>query len=151
MLPRIASNAEKYGVVTEGTMKGVPICGCLGDQHAALLGQRCLEVNPFLQRAAIGAGGASQRAHSLQARVWLAAGHDATNIERVARAGSGEEHVRHGVLPAHEHGRAAHPVVPGPAHHHRLPTWAPRERAVRTGASAGLVSGLFAAARPTPP
>eukprot|EP00775_Hariotina_reticulata_P008276 gene8276-8463_t len=40
MMPRIASNAEVYGRVAEGPLAGVPIAGCLGDQMAALLGQR---------------------------------------------------------------------------------------------------------------
>eukprot|EP00879_Flechtneria_rotunda_P029111 GHRR01031379.1.p1 GENE.GHRR01031379.1~~GHRR01031379.1.p1 ORF type:complete len:108 (+),score=28.42 GHRR01031379.1:851-1174(+) len=40
MMPRIVSNAEVYGHVSEGPLKGAPIAGCLGDQMAALLGQR---------------------------------------------------------------------------------------------------------------
>ena len=40
-LPRIVSCAEEYGVITEGALKGVKLTGCLGDQHAATLGQRC--------------------------------------------------------------------------------------------------------------
>eukprot|EP00882_Tetradesmus_deserticola_P007483 GHRQ01007882.1.p1 GENE.GHRQ01007882.1~~GHRQ01007882.1.p1 ORF type:complete len:387 (+),score=181.69 GHRQ01007882.1:614-1774(+) len=40
MMPRIASNAEVYGRVAAGPLAGVPIAGCLGDQMAALLGQR---------------------------------------------------------------------------------------------------------------
>lgn len=30
---------QVYGTVAEGPMRGVPITGCLGDQHAAALGQ----------------------------------------------------------------------------------------------------------------
>ncbi|KAL4421980.1 hypothetical protein ABPG77_011003 [Micractinium sp. CCAP 211/92] len=42
MLPQIRSNAEVYGTVkAEGPLKGVPIAGCLGDQQAAMMGQRC--------------------------------------------------------------------------------------------------------------
>ncbi|KAK9907548.1 hypothetical protein WJX75_005787 [Coccomyxa subellipsoidea] len=41
MLPRICSNAEVYGTVKHGLLAGVPIAGCLGDQQAAMLGQRC--------------------------------------------------------------------------------------------------------------
>lgn len=41
MLPEIKSNAEVFGYVKDGPLQGVPIAGCLGDQHAALLGQRC--------------------------------------------------------------------------------------------------------------
>lgn len=41
MLADIRSSAEEYGRVAEGPLKGVPITGCLGDQQAALLGQRC--------------------------------------------------------------------------------------------------------------
>ncbi|GLI71029.1 hypothetical protein VaNZ11_016146 [Volvox africanus] len=66
ILPRIASNAEVYGLITPtaatapiygnasgssggfaspihplGPLEGVPIAGCLGDQMAAMLGQRC--------------------------------------------------------------------------------------------------------------
>ena len=40
-LPRIVSCAEEYGVIAEGALKGVKLTGCLGDQHAATLGQRC--------------------------------------------------------------------------------------------------------------
>jgi glycerol kinase len=41
-LPRIVSNAEIMGKVSENwPAAGVPIAGCLGDQHAATLGQQC--------------------------------------------------------------------------------------------------------------
>lgn len=44
VLPAIRSNAEIYGhVACDGPLRGVPIAGCLGDQQAAMLGQRCLE------------------------------------------------------------------------------------------------------------
>eukprot|EP00873_Tetraselmis_striata_P020148 jgi/Tetstr1/440412/TSEL_028746.t1 len=43
MMPRLVSNAEIYGHIKDESspLHGVPIAGCLGDQHAALLGQRC--------------------------------------------------------------------------------------------------------------
>ncbi|KAK9813541.1 hypothetical protein WJX73_005927 [Symbiochloris irregularis] len=41
MLARIHSSAEEVGRVRAGHLAGVPITGCLGDQSAALLGQRC--------------------------------------------------------------------------------------------------------------
>ena len=41
-LPAIRSSSEVYGVA-RGVLEGVPIAGLLGDQHAALLGQACLE------------------------------------------------------------------------------------------------------------
>lgn len=42
ILPKIISNSEKIGVVANGfPLAGVPISGCLGDQHAAMLGQLC--------------------------------------------------------------------------------------------------------------
>ncbi|GBF97483.1 glycerol kinase-like [Raphidocelis subcapitata] len=41
VMPRVASNAEVLGHVKEGPLAGVPISGCLGDQQAALVGQRC--------------------------------------------------------------------------------------------------------------
>lgn len=40
-LPRVASNSEVLGYVKAGPLAGVPISGCLGDQQAALVGQRC--------------------------------------------------------------------------------------------------------------
>uniref|UniRef100_H2YB91 Probable glycerol kinase n=1 Tax=Ciona savignyi TaxID=51511 RepID=H2YB91_CIOSA len=43
VLPEIRSSAENYGNMTEGTLKGVPLSGCLGDQHAALVGQTCFK------------------------------------------------------------------------------------------------------------
>lgn len=42
LAPRIVSNSEEYGRVVDGwPLAGVPIAGCLGDQMAATLGQRC--------------------------------------------------------------------------------------------------------------
>mmetsp|Transcript_59921 Transcript_59921/g.128590 ORF Transcript_59921/g.128590 Transcript_59921/m.128590 type:complete len:644 (+) Transcript_59921:50-1981(+) len=46
-LPTIRSNSEIYGSVKGSccaVLEGLPISGALGDQHAALLGQGCLEV-----------------------------------------------------------------------------------------------------------
>ncbi|KAI9144233.1 hypothetical protein BKA69DRAFT_1154761 [Paraphysoderma sedebokerense] len=40
-LPTIKSSSEVYGHMEDGPLKGVPISGCLGDQHAALVGQKC--------------------------------------------------------------------------------------------------------------
>ncbi|KAL1892706.1 Glycerol kinase [Ceratocystis pirilliformis] len=41
-LPRIcpSSSATDYGAIADGPLAGVPIMGCLGDQSAALVGQR---------------------------------------------------------------------------------------------------------------
>lgn len=44
LLPRIVSSSEVYGTMYEGSLQGVPIAGCLGDQQAALVGQKCFEV-----------------------------------------------------------------------------------------------------------
>lgn len=42
ILPKIVSNAEILGEIAESwPFKGVPVAGCLGDQHAAMLGQKC--------------------------------------------------------------------------------------------------------------
>ncbi|XP_074325049.1 glycerol kinase-like [Apium graveolens] len=42
ILPKIVSNSEVIGNVTEGwPITGIPIAGCLGDQHAAMVGQAC--------------------------------------------------------------------------------------------------------------
>jgi glycerol kinase len=40
-LPKIVSSSQVYGHVHEGPLAGVPISGCLGDQQAALVGQKC--------------------------------------------------------------------------------------------------------------
>ena len=40
MLPRICSSSEVYGHA-RGTLEGIPVCGDLGDQQAALFGQAC--------------------------------------------------------------------------------------------------------------
>ncbi|KAJ3104610.1 Glycerol kinase [Phlyctochytrium bullatum] len=42
ILPEIRSSAEVYGSFAAGPLIGVPIAGCLGDQQAALVGQRCI-------------------------------------------------------------------------------------------------------------
>lgn len=42
LLPKIVSNAEVIGNVGRGwPITGIPIAGCLGDQHAAMVGQVC--------------------------------------------------------------------------------------------------------------
>lgn len=42
ILPKIVSNAEVVGKIATGwPVTGIPISGCLGDQHAAMLGQAC--------------------------------------------------------------------------------------------------------------
>ncbi|XP_043703127.1 glycerol kinase-like [Telopea speciosissima] len=42
VLPKIVSNSEIIGNVANGwATAGVPIAGCLGDQHAAMMGQAC--------------------------------------------------------------------------------------------------------------
>jgi glycerol kinase len=43
LLPRIAPSSTSYGLATIRALKGVPICGILGDQQAALVGQTCFE------------------------------------------------------------------------------------------------------------
>jgi len=42
-LPQICSSSEVYGECV-GALAGVPLAGALGDQHAALLGQACVNV-----------------------------------------------------------------------------------------------------------
>ncbi|KAF8400589.1 hypothetical protein HHK36_013888 [Tetracentron sinense] len=42
VLPKIVSNSEIIGTIANGwPIAGIPIAGCLGDQHAAMLGQAC--------------------------------------------------------------------------------------------------------------
>jgi glycerol kinase len=41
LLPAVRSSSEVYGEASLGTIAGVPICGILGDQQAALVGQAC--------------------------------------------------------------------------------------------------------------
>ncbi|KAL7162234.1 hypothetical protein ACSBR2_042669 [Camellia fascicularis] len=42
ILPKIVSNSEIIGKISTGwPIPGIPIAGCLGDQHAAMLGQAC--------------------------------------------------------------------------------------------------------------
>ncbi|XP_075211363.1 glycerol kinase 1 [Lycorma delicatula] len=43
ILPKICTSSEIYGLISNGSLKGIPVSGCLGDQHAALLGQMCLK------------------------------------------------------------------------------------------------------------
>lgn len=42
ILPKIHTSAEIYATISEGSLQGVPISGCLGDQQAAMLGEHCL-------------------------------------------------------------------------------------------------------------
>ncbi|XP_031192738.1 glycerol kinase 2 [Mastomys coucha] len=43
ILPNVYSSSEIYGLMASGTLEGVPISGCLGDQSAALVGQMCFQ------------------------------------------------------------------------------------------------------------
>lgn len=40
-LAKICSSSEVYGTISSGSLQGIPIAGCLGDQQAALVGQKC--------------------------------------------------------------------------------------------------------------
>ena len=42
MLPQIRPSASDFGTLTMSALRGVPIGGVLGDQHAAIVGQTCL-------------------------------------------------------------------------------------------------------------
>eukprot|EP00792_Barthelona_sp_PAP020_P002494 TRINITY_DN139_c0_g1_i1.p1 TRINITY_DN139_c0_g1~~TRINITY_DN139_c0_g1_i1.p1 ORF type:complete len:497 (-),score=133.56 TRINITY_DN139_c0_g1_i1:75-1565(-) len=41
-LPSIVSCAQVYGSVVRGSLRGVPVSGCIGDQQGSLVGQGCL-------------------------------------------------------------------------------------------------------------
>ncbi len=43
MLPEIRTSSEHYGSMARTSLRGVPIAGILGDQHAALVGQTCFK------------------------------------------------------------------------------------------------------------
>ncbi|XP_008327167.1 glycerol kinase-like [Cynoglossus semilaevis] len=43
ILPSVRSSSEIYGCMSSGSLAGVPISGCLGDQSAALVGQMCFK------------------------------------------------------------------------------------------------------------
>ena len=42
ILPRLVSTSEIYGKIASGALAGVPIGGLVGDQQAALIGNKCL-------------------------------------------------------------------------------------------------------------
>ncbi|XP_028837309.1 glycerol kinase isoform X4 [Denticeps clupeoides] len=43
ILPSVRSSSEIYGLMKSGSLTGIPISGCLGDQSAALVGQMCFQ------------------------------------------------------------------------------------------------------------
>ncbi|KAH9479526.1 Glycerol kinase [Psilocybe cubensis] len=43
ILPKLVSTSEIYGDIAYGPLKGVPIGGLVGDQQAALIGNKCLK------------------------------------------------------------------------------------------------------------
>ena len=55
-LPEIRSSAEVYGKLDfkDNPLPGLPIAGCLGDQQAALVGQKCFK--PGLAKNTYGTG-----------------------------------------------------------------------------------------------
>nr|CAH7744027.1 unnamed protein product [Callosobruchus chinensis] len=54
ILPQIKSSSEVYGIISEGSLSGVKLAGCLGDQQSALVGQQCL--NKGQAKATYGTG-----------------------------------------------------------------------------------------------
>lgn len=44
ILPRIKASSDFFGQISTGLLKGIPITGIIGDQNAALVGQRCLSL-----------------------------------------------------------------------------------------------------------
>jgi len=42
ILPEIVPSSYAFGEIQEGPFKGLPLCGCIGDQQAATLGQLCV-------------------------------------------------------------------------------------------------------------
>eukprot|EP01098_Paradermamoeba_levis_P006576 TRINITY_DN2734_c0_g1_i1.p1 TRINITY_DN2734_c0_g1~~TRINITY_DN2734_c0_g1_i1.p1 ORF type:complete len:368 (+),score=95.32 TRINITY_DN2734_c0_g1_i1:62-1165(+) len=44
ILPEIRPSAYNFGAITANPFPGVPITGCVGDQQAAMLGQKCVNV-----------------------------------------------------------------------------------------------------------
>lgn len=50
-LPKIVSNAEVYGNVSSGALKGVPVAGMIGDQQAALVGNKVRRRLPLFRKA----------------------------------------------------------------------------------------------------
>lgn len=42
ILPRLVSTSEVYGNIASGPLAGIPIGGLVGDQQAALIGNKCL-------------------------------------------------------------------------------------------------------------
>jgi len=53
-LPQVVPSSQVYGTMAEGPLKGVAIAGCLGDQQAALVGQRCFSAG--LAKSTYGTG-----------------------------------------------------------------------------------------------
>ncbi|VEN60148.1 unnamed protein product, partial [Callosobruchus maculatus] len=51
---RFKSSSEVYGIISEGSLSGVKLAGCLGDQQSALVGQQCL--NKGQAKATYGTG-----------------------------------------------------------------------------------------------
>ncbi len=55
MLPEVSPSASVFGTTSKETLgAAIPVCGCLGDQQAALLGQACLE--PGMVKVTYGTG-----------------------------------------------------------------------------------------------
>lgn len=44
ILPKIKSSADDFGIIKQGPLAGVPIMAVMGDQNAALVGQKCFQV-----------------------------------------------------------------------------------------------------------
>lgn len=44
ILPKIKSSSDFFGVIKEGPLKDLPITGVIGDQSAALVGQKCFDI-----------------------------------------------------------------------------------------------------------
>lgn len=43
IFPKLVSSSEVYGHIANGSLKGIPIGGMVGDQQGALVGNKCLK------------------------------------------------------------------------------------------------------------
>lgn len=118
-LPRIVSNSEVYGVFKKGhLLEGIPIAGLIGDQQAALVGNKCLTKGDAKNTyGALSLSTSSSRRAAKSCCLAARQSHALADPSTRNR----QSHCRYGLLHALQHGHRHCQVDAWPRHHRASP------------------------------
>lgn len=116
-LPRIVSNSEVYGHFKKGhVLEGIPIAGLIGDQQAALVGNKCLTKGDAKQTY-----GESARARAFVSVPYVGSGNPGPSLCSESLTHATIYPCRYRMLHAFQHGDRHCQVHARPRHHRTFP------------------------------